>query len=175
MAITARAEKDAKQQIRRDRSILTQELENMQGGAKWLTTLILAEMAGIVTYRGLGDGNTLSLGFGLAIGLLGFALAVLVVTVLMVRRARTAMASGVFAFRTRLLEHSADINIPPVQGDKQVQEELSLVLKAFQRKVARTGFLEVVGLCCFGLGSLWAICTLFWLELLALFHKAIGQ
>jgi hypothetical protein len=146
------------------------ELEDVVANVRWLTTLVLAEVAGLVKYRELGKGESLSLPFALVIlGLCG-SLVCFVVAITLARRVRMHVATEAQKAVRHMTSIANDATVAPASGDLEVWEILDSWWTAAQSQKSHH-YLEIGGLVFFGASSILSAIAIFLTEITALFRR----
>ena len=106
----------------------SKDLAAIVENARWLVTLVLAEIAALAGYRHLTGANTLSLAFVLVILFLGTALLLLVITVIVARYSNQKLRLDVVNCRKNLTSMLADPSVSDNDMMKRAPEAESSFL-----------------------------------------------
>jgi hypothetical protein len=154
-------------------TIYTGELEAIVSNIRWLTTLVLAEIAGLAGYRELRGEKTLSIGFAFVILILSISLFIFLVTVIMaryeLRKSGVALEQGLSGVNREDQRCSNDDNIAPREARERISPVVDGLIHQFISLTKLPKLTELLGILFFVLGSLIAAIATFFSELLALF------
>ncbi|OJX33376.1 MAG: hypothetical protein BGO86_04570 [Chryseobacterium sp. 36-9] len=145
------------------------ELDHIVENCRWLTTLVLAEIGGIATYRKLMEKTNLSL-FSLNILLLGMTILFFMVSVITSRWSKKKISDLIQKYLPKIQEIDHNNNISPNDGDKEVMDIILYVDKEVLIIPQYTKIFESLGVVGFILSSILAMIGLFYFEIIYLFN-----
>lgn len=151
------------------KKICFEELSHLVENCRWLTTLVIAEIAGIAAYRDLLKANSLSLLFAIIVLILAITISSFMVSILLSRNAKKNISTLINEALNEITIIDNNPKTSSYEGDLMVDNiQISLEIKiSKQPKASR--LLEMIGIVLFILGSILSILILFFSEILKLF------
>ena len=152
---------NSKSRIQSRFEIESKYLDGIVDNARWLSTLVLAEMAGLAWYVKLGNGQRLSIPLALVILLLSASLALFVLAVISARgrrrRAATISASYDKTLLAKIQEENDDPDLRTAAGERTA---ISFTEEALTTELSPASGIafdpEVWGIAVFGLATMLA-------------------
>ncbi|TMQ66693.1 MAG: hypothetical protein E6K79_01915 [Candidatus Eisenbacteria bacterium] len=171
MALTPDAGPSTNKRLEQTLESYERDLIAIVENVRWLTTLVLAEMAGIAVYRTRSSNLELGLGYAALIVILGLALAAFVVAVIRSRYERGTFAKrfhcAVVGIAARSSELLADNDIAPAAGTVKLVEMRENAIKHLPSSFDVSAVLEFSGLALLALASVLAAFMVFFSEVAA--------
>jgi hypothetical protein len=153
------------------RSLVSDELSSIVENARWVTTLTLAEIAGIATYREkFSQEHSLSIPFAIAVLILATAVAALAAAVWFARNERRVLSNRLHEVEALTRSTSKDESVSITIGNQQVTTFREAALEGLQASLRESRTLELFGIALFAIGSVLAGICLFGGEFAALFR-----
>lgn len=153
MAISEEKKKSFDRKINDLRALSNDELEKIVENCRWLTTLSLAEIGGIASYRELIEAKSLSIPFSIMIIFIAIAIVFFMVAIIMSRKSNSALSKAVSHSWEKLREHEGNARIAPIDGDIMVERVFVSSESEMTAYMDTTNQMEVVGLILFAVGS----------------------
>lgn len=174
MAIPPQLSEETLRRVGATRESAATDLGAIIENARWLATLVMAEIAGIAAYRKLVDERTLSVSFALVVCVLALSLAALIATVITARQERSAVSDRLQGVVVRMYEISSDNAIAPAPGGQTVEQLREKTISSLPSALRWPVRLEATGLILLGLASILAAFILFLTEFTALLRSLFG-
>ncbi len=151
------------------KKIYFEELTHLVENSRWLTTLVLAEIAGIAAYRDLSQKDSLSIFFAVAVFILALTITGFMISVFLSRIAKKNISTLINQALNGVNAIDKNPQISQFDGDLEVDKIRYRLENNVPKepKGARTS--ELIAIILFILGSLLSVVILFLSEILKLF------
>lgn len=140
------------------------ETESIIQNMRWITTLILAEIAGLAAYRELLGKKGLSFPFAIIVIFLAISLSIFIIGVISARSRIRTISSVSHRTNMKFLNIFNDSNIAPKQGDVEIINNLNQSLNDISTLNELIKIFEFYGLLVFLFSSLAAAVIIFFAE-----------
>jgi Sec-independent protein translocase protein TatA len=169
MAADKEPMEDSSNKLKEAAKTFANEIEDIVTNDRWLTTLVIAEFAGIASYRDLQHVTTLSVGFLLVASVLALSLLFFMISVISGRTKRREISKSLWDHIGEFRKVADDKNNTTSDGNATIKRRTERALMEFSQYPDTPRTLETVGIFLFILASLLGAMVLFWNELVSLF------
>jgi hypothetical protein len=152
-------------QVTENKKIHFDELDHLVENCRWLTTLVLAEIAGLAAYRELLKEENLSISFAIIVMILAVSIFSFMISVIFSRQIKKNLSIFVINSLNESEKIEMDGEIPPNEGDRKVDGIAIIINKEISSKPRYPRSFELAGIISFLVGSILTAIVLFITEI----------